>query len=63
MQAAMASSAAAAAADAPASPPRAVDEKLVKIRELMAKADGGRGVQAFIVPSEDPHMVSRPCGC
>lgn len=31
--------------------------KLVKLREQMAAADGGAGVDAFIVPSEDPHMV------
>ena len=29
--------------------------KLAKLRELMAAADGG--VDALIVPSEDPHMV------
>lgn len=37
----------------------AVDERLVAIRQAMAAADGGKGVQAFIVPSEDPHMVWR----
>lgn len=33
----------------------AVDPKLAKLREFMAAADGG--VDAFIIPSEDPHMV------
>jgi hypothetical protein len=56
--AAMASSAAAQQADAPpAAPAPAKDEKLNRMREAMAKADGGKGVHAFIVPSEDPHMV------
>lgn len=32
------------------------DPKLAKLRELMAKADGGKGVAAYIVPTEDPHM-------
>ncbi len=38
--------------------PKAVDERLVKLRLELAKADGGAGVDAFIIPSEDPHMVS-----
>lgn len=46
----------AAAGGAPAAA-AAVDPKLVAMREALARADGGKGVQAFIVPSEDPHMV------
>ena len=54
----MASSAAApAAATAPAAAAPAVDAKLNRLREAMAKADGGKGIHAFIVPSEDTHMV------
>lgn len=37
--------------------PAAVDPKLAALREAMAQADGGRGISAFIIPSEDPHMV------
>ena len=54
--AAMASSAAAPAA-APAAAAPAADAKLNRLREAMAKADGGKGIHAFIVPSEDTHMV------
>jgi hypothetical protein len=36
--------------DAPAEP------ALTKLRQLMAAADGGKGVAAYIIPSEDPHM-------
>lgn len=41
--------------EAPSSsnPPAKVEE----LRKLMAAADGGRGVQAYIIPSEDTHMV------
>ena len=35
----------------------AADDKLLALRELMEKADGGNGVDAYIVPTEDPHMV------
>lgn len=56
--AAMASSAAAPQAAAPPAAAPATDPKLVRIRAAMARADGGRGIQAFIVPSEDPHMAS-----
>ena len=31
--------------------------KVDQLRRLMAAADGGKGVQAYIIPSEDPHMV------
>lgn len=33
------------------------DAKVEQLRRLMAAADGGKGVQAYIIPSEDPHMV------
>lgn len=38
-------------------PVEAVDERLQKLRKEMASADGGRGVDAYIIPTEDPHMV------
>lgn len=38
-----------------------VDERLTRLRAAMKKADGGKGVQAFIVPTEDPHMVLHAC--
>eukprot|EP00879_Flechtneria_rotunda_P015989 GHRR01016722.1.p1 GENE.GHRR01016722.1~~GHRR01016722.1.p1 ORF type:complete len:698 (+),score=235.84 GHRR01016722.1:303-2396(+) len=38
----------------------AADPRLTKLRELMAKADGGKGVAAYIVPTEDPHMSEYP---
>jgi hypothetical protein len=34
------------------------DARLAGLRAEMAKAAGGKGVDAYIVPSEDPHMVS-----
>ena len=34
-----------------------VDQRLVQLRAALKKADGGKGVDAFIVPSEDAHMV------
>lgn len=34
------------------------DPKLVALREKMAAADDGAGVAAYIIPSEDPHMVN-----
>ena len=30
--------------------------RLADLRKAMALADGEKGVQAFIVPTEDPHM-------
>lgn len=33
------------------------DLKVEALREQMRAADGGRGVDAYIIPSEDPHMV------
>lgn len=47
-------------ATAPAAPPAAAaapDARVAALRQALAQADGGKGVQAFIVPSEDPHMV------
>jgi hypothetical protein len=35
----------------------AKDERVEALREQMRFADGGRGVDAYIIPSEDPHMV------
>jgi hypothetical protein len=32
------------------------DAKLARLRQLMVAADGGKGVAAYIVPTEDPHM-------
>lgn len=37
-----------------------MDAKLVALRQQMAAADGGAGVDAYIIPSEDPHMVGIP---
>lgn len=36
------------------------DPRLVALRKLMASADGGRGVAAYIIPTEDPHMSEYP---
>jgi hypothetical protein len=41
----------AAAAAPPAPAAAAVDPKLTRLREAMAKADGGKGVAAYIVPT------------
>jgi hypothetical protein len=38
------------------------DQKLVDLRKAMQEADGGQGVDAFVVPSEDPHMVTAEAG-
>lgn len=35
------------------------DEKLAEFRKLLAKAED-RGVDAYIIPTEDPHMVGWP---
>lgn len=37
--------------------PARADVKLENLRALMATADGGKGVDAFIVPTDDPHQV------
>ncbi len=53
-------------ATAPAAPPAAAaapDARLAAFRQALAQADGGKGVQAFIVPSEDPHMVGAALCC
>ena len=34
--------------------------KLAGLRAAMAAADGGRGVSAYLVPTEDPHMSEYP---
>ena len=36
------------------------DKKLVELRKSLASAEGGAGVDAYIIPTEDPHMVCRP---
>jgi Xaa-Pro aminopeptidase len=49
---------------APAAPPTTTtDPKLVKLRQLLASAESGTGVDALIVPSEDPHMSEYPPEC
>lgn len=42
------------AAAPPAAPPC---PRLAALRAAMAAADGGDGVDAYLVPTEDPHMV------
>lgn len=34
------------------------DSKVQRLRQALSKAASGQGVDAFIIPSEDPHMVS-----
>jgi len=41
----------------------AVDAKLQSMRTIMKNLENGKGVDAFIVPSEDPHMVCVCCIC
>ncbi|KAI8470117.1 MAG: hypothetical protein J3K34DRAFT_459008 [Monoraphidium minutum] len=50
----------AAAAGNGASNGGAGDTRVARLREAMAAADGGKGVQAYIIPSEDPHMSEYP---
>jgi len=50
---------AAAAADA-SNGGSSVDPRLVRLRAAMARADGGKGVSAYIIPTEDPHMSEYP---
>ena len=38
-------------------PDQGADYKVDQLRKEMAAADGGKGVHAYIIPSEDPHMV------
>ncbi len=33
------------------------DPKLSALRQALTQADGGKGVDAYIIPTEDPHMV------
>ena len=40
-----------------------VDERLAAVRRAMAAVDGGKGVHAFIVPTEDPHMSEYAPDC
>lgn len=40
--------------------PPAADPKLQRLRQELSKAASGHGVDAIIIPSEDPHMV---CVC
>jgi Xaa-Pro aminopeptidase len=54
----MATATAPALAAAPAS-----DENINKLREVMRAADSGRGVHAYIVPTEDPHMSEYAPDC
>ncbi|GLI66862.1 hypothetical protein VaNZ11_010849 [Volvox africanus] len=39
------------------------DAKLAALRAAMASADNGRGVAAYLVPTEDPHMSEYPPAC
>lgn len=48
------------AAAAPAPEP---DSRLAAVRRHMAAVDGGKGVHAFIVPTEDPHMSEYSPDC
>lgn len=36
-----------------------ISHKVELLRQEMAKADHGKGVQAYIIPTEDPHMVMK----
>lgn len=49
----------AAVADAPAAAV-ATDPKVARLRELLTTADDAKPIDAFIIPTEDPHMV-RQC--
>ena len=39
----------------------AVDPKLVALRQQMAYAEDGKGIDVYIIPTEDPHMVRGAC--
>ncbi|KAG2437467.1 hypothetical protein HXX76_006117 [Chlamydomonas incerta] len=61
-------SATAATSTAPSAPTMAAPTssgcaKLAGLRAAMAAADGGRGVAAYLVPTEDPHMSEYPPAC
>lgn len=36
---------------------------VAELRKLMEQADNGKGVQAYIIPSEDPHMSEYTPDC
>lgn len=38
-------------------PGKIANDKVEQLRKEMAVADGGKGVSAYIIPTEDPHMV------
>ncbi len=40
-------------------PGKNADFKVDQLRKEMAAADGGKGVHAYIIPTEDPHMVCK----
>ena len=39
------------------------DPKVARLREILSTADKGSPVDAFIIPSEDPHMSEYPPDC
>eukprot|EP00195_Chlamydomonas_chlamydogama_P009509 CAMPEP_0202892282 /NCGR_PEP_ID=MMETSP1392-20130828/2027_1 /ASSEMBLY_ACC=CAM_ASM_000868 /TAXON_ID=225041 /ORGANISM="Chlamydomonas chlamydogama, Strain SAG 11-48b" /LENGTH=683 /DNA_ID=CAMNT_0049576179 /DNA_START=304 /DNA_END=2355 /DNA_ORIENTATION=- len=47
----------------PAAVPPVPDERLSALRAAMSHADGGQGVHAYIVPTEDPHMSEYIADC
>ncbi|PNH10857.1 putative Xaa-Pro aminopeptidase P [Tetrabaena socialis] len=53
----------AAAPTMAAAPAATADPKLSALRAAMAAADGGRGVAAYLAPTEDPHMSEYPPAC
>ncbi|CAI5464864.1 unnamed protein product [Closterium sp. Yama58-4] len=40
-----------------------LEKRLRRLREVMAEVDGGKGVDAFIIPSEDPHQSEYMAPC
>ncbi|CAI5523684.1 unnamed protein product [Closterium sp. Naga37s-1] len=40
-----------------------LEKRLRRLREVMAEVDGGKGVNAFIIPSEDPHQSEYMAPC
>lgn len=42
---------------------RDAKEQLASLRAAMAKANGGKGVHAYIIPSDDPHMSEYAPDC
>lgn len=57
---AMASTNGNAAAAAPSNGSDGGDPRLARLRAAMSRADGGKGVTAYIIPTEDPHMSEYP---